>query len=298
MNAMTNVDGARDFERDEYSPDDPDLEAYEYDEEESGVRMPLMLIFGVVAIAVAVGAYFFGNSSGYEAGMKAGQEAAVRTIGGGPLGTRVRPEDPGGQPAPAERDVFTSLSGDDPAGGEIVLPREEPIVELPGAGVSPDGPVPDSTTIASADTAPVVPGPTVPAPSGGSDDGVIAVPPPPSTLRPGATSSDTSTTSRPVTFPDEQPPAPANPTATSGGRYVVQVASLPSRSAVDQTWSRLRARYPDLLGSTTQDVEVADLGERGIYHRLRVGYYQQRSEAVTLCQTLKSRGQDCLVRTR
>jgi cell division septation protein DedD len=121
-------------------------------------------------------------------------------------------------------------------------------------------------------------------------------------LRPGATSSDTSTTvpSAPVTFPDEQPttPAPTTPTATSSGRYVVQVASLPSRGAVDQTWSRMRARYPDLLGSTTQDVEVADLGDRGVYHRLRVGYFQSKSEATTLCQTLKSRGQDCLVRSR
>ena len=82
------------------------------------------------------------------------------------------------------------------------------------------------------------------------------------------------------------------------GDYVVQLASLPSQEAADAAWRNTSAKYPDLLSGAVRDIEEADLGERGVFYRLRVGYFESRTEANRLCDTLKSRGQDCLVKSR
>ena len=42
----------------------------------------------------------------------------------------------------------------------------------------------------------------------------------------------------------------------------------------------------------------ADLGERGIYYRLRINGFASREAANEYCQTLQSRGQACLVARR
>jgi len=43
-------------------------------------------------------------------------------------------------------------------------------------------------------------------------------------------------------------------------------------------------------------VETADLGDRGVYHRLRVGPFASSDAAKTYCEGLKERGQDCLIK--
>ena len=54
-----------------------------------------------------------------------------------------------------------------------------------------------------------------------------------------------------------------------------------------------------LLGVLVEDATIsyADLGERGVYYRVRVGY-PTRDEAVRMCENLKSAGGDCILATR
>ena len=58
--------------------------------------------------------------------------------------------------------------------------------------------------------------------------------------------------------------------------------------------SRLGA-YPD---GKTPDVERADLGDKGIYYRLRLGPFASRDAAADYCLGLKDRGQDCIVKAK
>lgn len=78
----------------------------------------------------------------------------------------------------------------------------------------------------------------------------------------------------------------------SGG-FRVQMASVQSRETAQQSWTQLRETHPDLLSALTLTVQQAEV--RGAtYYRVQVGPLDQAG-AVDLCETLKTRGQDCLL---
>jgi hypothetical protein len=59
----------------------------------------------------------------------------------------------------------------------------------------------------------------------------------------------------------------------------------------------LQRRYPSILGDRAADIQRADLGERGVYFRVRVGY-PTRETAIEMCESLKAAGGDCILATR
>jgi cell division protein FtsN len=84
-------------------------------------------------------------------------------------------------------------------------------------------------------------------------------------------------------------PAPAD----SG--YLVQVSSQRSEEQARASFADMQRRFGSVLGSLTPNIQQADLGERGIYYRVRVGPWATRAEAVQVCETLRSAGGDCIV---
>lgn len=112
---------------------------------------------------------------------------------------------------------------------------------------------------------------------------------------------------RPNTFRAQQAPLPlvaapavvettASPVLTANGDFMVQLSSQRSPEAARTTFRSLQRRH-SALGEFSADIQRADLGDRGIYHRLRVGPFA-RAQANQLCQDLKSSGSDCIVRRR
>ena len=99
--------------------------------------------------------------------------------------------------------------------------------------------------------------------------------------------------------PDNVRPA-SSAAAASGnaqaGTHVVQVGAFRSNDEAMAQWSRMQTKLGDFLAGKGPDVEVADLGERGVYHRLRVGPFSSSDDAKTYCAGLKERGQDCLIK--
>ncbi len=101
-------------------------------------------------------------------------------------------------------------------------------------------------------------------------------------------------------------PSPARPTAArgpaprvaAGGGFLVQIAALRSEGAADTAWDRLARRDPALFANATKDVQRADLGGKGVYWRVRAGYFAQRDEAVRFCDRVKTLGQECIVVVR
>jgi hypothetical protein len=94
------------------------------------------------------------------------------------------------------------------------------------------------------------------------------------------------------------PDVPAMPNFVSNGPYVAQLAALQSEAATSGAWRRLASRAPDLFASARMDVERADLGARGIYYRVRAGYFADREEATAFCERIRQMGQDCIVASR
>ncbi len=82
--------------------------------------------------------------------------------------------------------------------------------------------------------------------------------------------------------------------ATSSG-YVVQLSSQRSEEQAQAAFNGLKQRFPELLGNRTPNIQRADLGDRGIYYRVRVGPMADREGAVQFCEQLKSSGGSCFV---
>lgn len=94
------------------------------------------------------------------------------------------------------------------------------------------------------------------------------------------------------------PQLPAAPQFAAGGPYVAQLAALQSEAAVDQAWRRLASRAPQLFAAARLDSQRADLGQRGIYYRVRAGYFADRANAARFCERIRQMGQDCIVTAR
>jgi cell division septation protein DedD len=88
------------------------------------------------------------------------------------------------------------------------------------------------------------------------------------------------------------------PGFAADGPYVVQLAALQSEAAIEPAWRRLASRAPQLFAAAALDVERADLGARGVYYRVRAGYFADRANATMFCDRIRQMGQDCIVSTR
>ncbi|MCB1477095.1 MAG: SPOR domain-containing protein [Rhodobiaceae bacterium] len=91
-------------------------------------------------------------------------------------------------------------------------------------------------------------------------------------------------------------PAPVATSSGPAGTYVVQVASRKSEDQAQSAVSAIKSRYNAALGGYVPNVERADLGDKGVFYRVGVGPISSQQEAVSLCERLKSAGQDCFVR--
>ena len=94
-----------------------------------------------------------------------------------------------------------------------------------------------------------------------------------------------------------EPAAPA-PAAASGGAYVVQIMALREEGAAKTAWAALQKKHPAILGGPALDLEKADLGDKGTFYRIRAAGFETKADAQSACSSLKSAGQDCLVKAR
>jgi cell division septation protein DedD len=109
----------------------------------------------------------------------------------------------------------------------------------------------------------------------------------------------------PAPLPEPKPAVPvkkaAGPSqsASAGDSsiFVVQVASRRSQAMALAAFADLQQKYTSLLGDYQPMIQSADLGNKGVWYRLRVGPLSKKADAAKLCQDLKRAGlRSCLVR--
>ena len=71
------------------------------------------------------------------------------------------------------------------------------------------------------------------------------------------------------------------------GSYFVQLGSVTSASGAEGEWNKLRKKYSEYLKNVSHRVQRADLGERGIYHRIQAGPMSKDS-ANRICGSIKA----------
>jgi cell division septation protein DedD len=84
---------------------------------------------------------------------------------------------------------------------------------------------------------------------------------------------------------------------SSGGTYLVQIAAFRSEEAAEAAWRKASGSRPDIYRGAEKHIQRADLGAKGVFYRLRVGAFAERSEATDFCTALKSAGENCIVVT-
>jgi len=158
-----------------------------------------------------------------------------------------------------------------------------------------------STSVGN-DTAPVLTPPQTSAPAVSETPAAAAAPTPPQTeaavpaAAPPAPVAPKPTETQPTAMAAKPAPA-AKPAIASGGSYVVQLLALRDEAAARTAWTALQKKHPSLAGHAS-DIERADLGDRGVFYRLRAAGFTNKAEAQTFCTKLKAAGQDCIVTPR
>ena len=98
-------------------------------------------------------------------------------------------------------------------------------------------------------------------------------------------------------------PAPTTPmtstmSTTASGKFVVQLASVRTADAVDAEWTKASTRAPSLMSRAQKVVTTVDLGDKGVWHRVRAGHFDSRPAAEAFCNAYKASGGDCFVTAR
>jgi cell division septation protein DedD len=84
---------------------------------------------------------------------------------------------------------------------------------------------------------------------------------------------------------------------TDDGIYLVQLAAFRSQDAAETAWAKMNSTKPGLYRSAQKRIQRADLGAKGVFYRLRVGSFAERSEASKFCDAVKAGGDNCIVVT-
>lgn len=75
---------------------------------------------------------------------------------------------------------------------------------------------------------------------------------------------------------------------------MLQIGAYKSQADADAAWKTFKSKHP-MAGGYSEDVRKADLGDKGIWYRLRMGSFADKSAAASFCEKLKADGGSCLV---
>lgn len=101
-------------------------------------------------------------------------------------------------------------------------------------------------------------------------------------------------TAKPAPVKTAEKPAAAPAPAKKGGIYI-QLGAYRDLKAAKADWAMLQKKYPQSLGKLSMHLETADLGAKGVYHRLQ-SQVASEDKARQICTVMKQSGNpDCMV---
>ncbi|MCP5076166.1 MAG: hypothetical protein GY947_23080 [Rhodobacteraceae bacterium] len=111
----------------------------------------------------------------------------------------------------------------------------------------------------------------------------------------GSTTEREPSESAKVSVSAQQPvPDAAQPDEQLRG-WFIQLNAQRSEDAAKEVWQKYKSKYGRALRGTNVVYQRADLGDKGIYWRVRLGSYKGRNAAAKKCRRLKRSGLRCFV---
>jgi len=229
---------------------------------------------------------------------------------------KVLPAKPGGQKVPnQDKLIFMQVTPGQkkPKVERLLPPPEKPMAKLApppkSAKMPPSGPMaPDSDTLISRAASPLPRAPVRPKRTPPEVKAPPKVPlgePKPVKPVPKLVKSVPETV-KPIPKPVKVAPkvkkvakveAPGKTPVASvaRGAFRIQLGAVKTRVRAEKEAGRLSTVYKSVLSRLKVKAVRADLGKRGIFYRLRVGPFADRTAAAALCAKLKARKQGCIV---
>ncbi len=259
-------------------------------EDERGLSGLVVLLMGIVMLGALASVVWIA----YQYGIRKGEErggAPYVTADPEPLKIENQVADAA---AGADREVYDAVTGTETEPVEVIAAGpEEPVVRDPadpigaiatsagaGAGAADDAVADRIAELARADEA--------------LAKSPAAVAEPPKAEQKPEPKPATALTPANVAKPA---PAAASANALSG-THLVQVGAFRSQAEADGQWAKMQGKHGAFLDGKGKDVEVADLGAKGTYYRLRIGPFASADDAKSYCGGLKDRGTDCLIKAK
>jgi len=89
------------------------------------------------------------------------------------------------------------------------------------------------------------------------------------------------------------PPRAADTAAT--GAYVVQLAAHKTQEEASAAFRSAQSKYSSVLGGQKMLIRKKEVPGHGTFYGAQVGPFASRTDAVSLCENLKSAGGTCIV---
>lgn len=252
----------------EYAPFDDDYRGFEAREEETA-RGPLILTLAI-GVLLIFGAVVWNT---YRQGVRPEGEGLPSVLAAQQESWKKPAEAPSAAVPHTDVKFFDSMDATtrDPVPAEPGPPAEEPVMTLAGAGAAGDG---EPTQLRRGPVEPLT---------------ELGAPP------------TAQTAAEPVQIPETGAPAPQGPRVRFAfqpeGAFLVQIAALRTEEQAETAWKRVSSSAPELYHGATKVIQRADLGQDGVFYRLRVGAFADRSEASAFCEAIKEAGANCIVVT-
>jgi len=292
-----------------YAPADGEERA---DETPRAKLMPMWLLIGAVALAGVV--WYFSDQA--DKGASVDADVPLISAEDGPV--KVRPEEPGGLDVPnRDKYVYKSLTDEsaEPDVEQLLPPPEEPVESIVEAVNTAADEAAEAQVAATSESEKLevatddTPSPEeISAAETPSEPELKATPEPdaaPELTEPVKVEAASSEPASPVesaptaeasAVPEAEPAKPANASSAAvADNFRVQFASARSEDGAESEWRKLQGRQSELLGGLNLRVVRADLGDKGVWYRARIGPFSDRTGAGELCDSLKKVGVDCFV---
>jgi cell division protein FtsN len=243
---------------------------------------------GLVVVAMGIiAASATGMWLAYEQGVRKGVQMAPPLIKADKSPIKVTPESPGGMVVPhQDKTVYDRLSGKpETVEAERLLPPPEVVVKKPEPVAEPEEKAETERPAEPALKQAVKEVPLVSKPE---------AKPEPAPVKPVVAAEKPPVV--PVAKPQPKPEPVAKPVvAAKPTGHLIQVGAYRTQAKAMAGWARLVKANKALLGGLKPVVVRADLGNRGVFHRLRAGPVDGPEAAAALCRRLKQRKVGCLV---
>jgi len=307
-----------DFEavEDQILPETPDPSAQEVPAEATRPRARLLPMWILIAAVVIVGVAWAMSERYFS---EAEVTASVPLVTAEETPVKVRPEESGGVDVP-DRDkyVYKSLTDEEPEAEQLLPPPEEPMERPPievvevaasepapevmaevedaametATGQAPAPPPLDELVVAKVDT-PMAEAEFMKEEAAVDEPSVEMV----AAIEEAPKATEPEAAPAPAPEPEISSAAPEQSASlrADSGRFLVQIGAAQNEAAANGEIARLAKKHPNILSELSGIVIRADLGDKGVWYRMRVGPFATRGDANGVCGQLKAVNVGCFV---